>query len=113
MGEIGLLAAAEEHAEGAPPRLVIAKDDAWILEIFASLRAAGFTSALGFSARDLAIFEESVSALFARETRTLAARLGRLPPDDVARIIERAMPLIHTFLVRYHEALVRNFLAAL
>jgi DNA-binding transcriptional MerR regulator len=97
MIELGLIAAATEYAEDGRPRLVIASDDAWILETFAELRAMGFDESIGFSAKDIAIFEEAISALFAR----------------AASMIERAMPLINSFLVRYHDALTRNFLATL
>jgi len=113
MIELGLIAAATEYDAGGKARLVIAKDDAWILETFAELRKAGFREHTGFSARDLVIFEEAMSALFAREAKILAERLSTLPPDEVATMVERAMPIINTFLVKYHDALARNFLATL
>jgi DNA-binding transcriptional MerR regulator len=113
MVRMGLVAAAEEHAGGHKARLVVSSEDGWILEILASLRRAGFTEEAGFSPRDLAVFEEAVSALFSRESKLLADKLSRLPPEKAAAMIEQALPLIHTFLVRYHDALARNFLATL
>jgi len=113
MIEIGLLAAAEEPGEDGEPHAVIARDDAWMLEIFAELRATGLNEELGFSALDFAMFEEAISALFAREAEVLAARLSKLPADRAAAIIERALPLINSFLVRYHDTKVRNFFAAM
>jgi DNA-binding transcriptional MerR regulator len=113
MIEIGLFAAAEERGEDGPPSTVIARDDAWMLELFAELRAAGLSEELGFSALDLAMFEEAISVLFAREAEMLAARLSKLPADRAATLIERAVPLINSFLVRYHDTKLRNFFAAM
>lgn len=113
MVSAGLVAAAEEHDEKGRVRCVIASDDAWILETFAELRRIGFSESLGFTARDVGMFEEAVSALFAREAKMLAERLSRLSPEVAATMVERAMPIINQFLVRYHDALARNFLAAL
>ncbi|UQA55570.1 MerR family transcriptional regulator [Polyangium aurulentum] len=110
---MGLVAAAEEHEAGRGARLVVSSDHQWILEILASLRQAGFTDEAGFSARDLAVFEEAVSALFSREAKILAEKLLRLPPQKAASMIEQALPLINTFLVRYHETLAQSFLATL
>jgi DNA-binding transcriptional MerR regulator len=110
---MGLVAAAEEHEAGRGARLVVSSDDQWILEILASLRQAGFTDGAGFSPRDLAVFEEAVRSLFSRESKLLAEKLSRLPPQKAAGMIEQALPLINTFLVRYHEALAQNFLATL
>jgi hypothetical protein len=92
---------------------LIAKDDAWMLEFLADLRRIGLTSELGFDVGDIAFYEEAVSKLFDREIHFLNERLGNLPPDQVATMIERAIPIVHSFLVRYHEAKIRNFVAAL
>jgi DNA-binding transcriptional MerR regulator len=110
--DIGLIAAAEEHGEDGRVRLVIARDDAWMLELFAEMRAIGFTEDIGFSGRDLAIYAEAISALFSREAKLLSERLISLSPEKAATMVERAMPIISTFLVRYHDALARNFVAA-
>ncbi len=113
MVELGLIVAAEEHGPGGRARLVVASDDAWILETYAELRAIGFHEGIGFSARDILMYEEAMSALFAREAKLLAERLSTLSPEQAATMVERAMPLINAFLVRYHDALARNFLATL
>lgn len=113
MIDLGLIAAATEYDAGGKARLVVAKDDTWILESFAEMRSVGFDENTGFSARDLMIFEESLSALFAREAKLLAERLSTLPPEQVATMVARALPIINHFLVRYHDALARNFLATL
>jgi DNA-binding transcriptional MerR regulator len=113
MIEVGLIAAATEYGEDGSARLVIASDDTWLLETLAEFRAIGFTEEIGFSAKDIAIFEEAMSTLFAREAKLLTERLASLPPERAARMIERALPLINGFLVRYHDALTRNYLATL
>lgn len=113
MVHLGLVAAAEEHAPGRGARLVVSSDDQWLLELLASLREAGFTAEAGFSPRDFTIIEEAVRALFSREAKLLAEKLSRLQPDRAAAMLEKALPLINTFLVRYHDSLARNFLATL
>jgi DNA-binding transcriptional MerR regulator len=109
MIDVGLLAASPDGRG----RTRIAREDAWMLELFGELRAIGFTEALGFEASDLAIFEEAVSTLVDRETTLLAERLEKLPADRIAAMVERALPLIGSFLARYHATKVRHFLAAL
>jgi len=112
MVSLGIVAAAEEHADGKA-RLVIARDDAWLLETWAELRAIGFTESVGFSARDILMYEEAMSTLFAREAKLLTERLSTLSPEAAATMVERALPIINAFLVRYHDALARNYLATL
>jgi hypothetical protein len=43
----------------------------------------------------------------------LAERLSQLPADVAAKMVERAAPIIHSFLARYHDALMKNYLATL
>jgi DNA-binding transcriptional MerR regulator len=106
---MGLLAV----GKGAGGQPVIAEDDAWAIELWGQLRAAGFTPSLGFGPQDLAIFEDAISTLFTRETHMLTRRLAHLPAAEVATMIERALPLINSYLWRSHDAKVRNFLSAL
>jgi len=108
MVEIGLLAV--DHTTASPR---IARDDAWLLELWADVRRAGFTKELGFTARDLAIYEEAVSQMFQRETQMLAARLEGLPPARAAELLERALPLVHTFVARYHVERAKGFFSTL
>lgn len=104
--EVGLLAVV--HRDGEEH---IARDDLWLLELWVEIRAAGFTRERGFAPRDFAIFEEAISRLFDQETRLMADRLGQLPPDEAARMLEQGIPLISTFLSRYHQTRARNFFA--
>lgn len=91
----------------------IAKDDVWMLEFLSQLRQIGLTAALGFDVADLAFYEEAISKLFDRERTFLQERLSELPPEQVGAMIERAIPVVHAFLVRYHEAKIRAFVADL
>lgn len=111
--DVGLVGATEEQGPEGRMCRVIARDDAWIVETFAEFRALGFTEEIGFGPRDVAIYAEAMSDLLAKETKLLAERLSRLPADVAARMVERAAPLIHSFLARYHDALMRNYLATL
>lgn len=106
--EVGLLASTTEGG-----KTLLARDDAWLLELWADVRAAGFTKDLGFTTRDLATYEEAVSTMFQRETQLIASRAAHLPPERVAGMVERALPLINAFLARYHLQRARDFFAAL
>ena len=43
----------------------------------------------------------------------IAARLVRLPPDQLAQMVEHSLPLINTFLARFHVMKVRQFFSAI
>src|SRR5262249_53064748 len=53
-----------EPTRGPRGKLLVSADDAWLFELWAAVRAAGFTRDLGFDARFLRIYERSVAALF-------------------------------------------------
>lgn len=99
--------------EDATGETLLARDDVWMLESFAEMRAQGFTRDLGFSPADLAVYEEAIAKLFQRETVMLASRLAHLPPEHVAAMVERALPMVNTMLARFHTARARNFFATL
>ena len=103
--EVGVLATVPSD-DG---RRLIARDDAWVLELWADIRRAGFTQELGFGPRDLALYEAAVASMFRREAHLITTRASHLPPDRVAAMVERALPLINTFIARYHIARIRDF----
>jgi DNA-binding transcriptional MerR regulator len=103
--ELGVLAT----VPGKRGKTLLSKDDAWILELCGEVRKAGFTRARGFGADLFGIFEEAISEMFDKEAALFTDRLSTLPPEEAAAMVERARPLIHTFLVRYHDTKVRNF----
>ncbi len=92
---------------------LVAKEDAWLLELWGELRASGFTRALGFVAEDITIFAQALEAMFAKERAMLKDRLAHLPPAEVARMVETAIPLLNQFMARYHESLIRKFFASI
>lgn len=106
--ELGFVATRE--IEG---RAVMAGDQVWLLEVWGELRAAGLTKELGFVVDDLAIYEEAIGSLFTREVMLVASRVRDLPAERVGEMLERALPLIHTFLTRYHAMRVRHFFQTL
>ncbi|AKT44084.1 MerR family transcriptional regulator [Chondromyces crocatus] len=109
MVEVGLLAT----VTAADGRTLIAHDDAWLLEMWADLRRAGFTRALGFQTRDLAFYEAAVTAMVREEMQLLVSRLAHLPAARVASLVELALPRINAFIARYHIARARNALPTL
>jgi hypothetical protein len=84
-----------------------------MLELWGELLAAGFTRELGFRGADFALYEEAIGELLQKEADLLTRRLGHLPPDRVATMVERAMPLLTDFIARYHASKVRDFFAAM
>ncbi|MCA9631776.1 MAG: MerR family transcriptional regulator [Myxococcales bacterium] len=108
LAELGLLTTMVEKGVTRVP-----EDDAWVLELWGQLRSAGFSSELGFEVKDLAPFETAVGQLFEAEKSMLTERLADLPPEEVAQLVMRALPLITTFITRFHEVKIRNFFSAL
>ncbi|WNG32589.1 MerR family transcriptional regulator [Archangium minus] len=106
MVELGLLVTRKQGG-----RTVLARDDVFLVELWGQLKKAGFTEALGFRVDDLRIYTKAMFSLFVSEAQLLSDRLTHLPPGQAAEMVERALPLINTLLVRYHTAQVRNFLA--
>ena len=91
----------------------VVASDVWMLELVAQLRAAGFTRARGFRIADVAFYEEAVRRLFGEEMGLIFDRLTDVPPDEVAGMIEKALPVLHTFLARFHAERFREFFGAL
>lgn len=92
-------------------RLHLAEDDAWLIENMGRMRAAGFTRELGFAADDFQLYTDAVDQVFNQHAELMSSRLSHLPPVQVARMIERGLPLIHQLIVRYHAGRVREFFA--
>lgn len=114
MVEAGLLVVAEEQdLKTGARRKVIASDDAWLLEHFAELRCVGFTAERGFHAKDLAIYDEAIHKLVARELRLLSPRIAPLPPAEAAALLEKALPVVGSLLARLHSARAQNLFASL
>jgi DNA-binding transcriptional MerR regulator len=108
LAQIGVISIATRRG-----RTHVAKDDVWMIELWAEMRAAGFSRALGFVPADVGMFAEEVEGTFAKETALLKKRLSHLSPEAVARMVEAAVPLINQFVARYHESLVRKFFASI
>ena len=105
---IGILGA---RVEGG--RTWIAEGDVWIVQGWAEILRLGFVRELGIGVEDLALIQEVVQDLFNREATLLASRIERLPPERAAEMIEKALPLIHTFVTGFHTAKIRDFFASL
>jgi DNA-binding transcriptional MerR regulator len=99
-----------ERGRGGVVRVAAA--DAWAFELLGQVRRAGFTHDLGFDAALLRVYERAVSSLVDREWRALSRRLSTLPPETVAAMLEKAMPVVHEFFSRYHAKKVRDFFAS-
>jgi DNA-binding transcriptional MerR regulator len=101
------------HIAKKKGRQHVAKEDAWMIQLWGELRASGFTKALGFVPKDVTLFAEALEAIFAKERAMLKERMAHLPPAEVARMVESAIPLLNQFMARYHESLIRKFFASI
>jgi DNA-binding transcriptional MerR regulator len=101
-----------EVERGPRGTLRVATDDAWAFELLGQVRRAGFAHELGFDAKLLRVYERAVASLVEREWRALSRRMAALPPDKVAAMLEKAMPLVHEFFSRYHAKKVGDFFAS-
>ena len=93
--------------------LRVSTDDAWAFEMLGQVRRAGFAHDLGFDAKLLRVYERAVASLVDREWRAVSERLSSVPPESVAAMLEKAMPLVHEFFARYHAKKVRDFFAGM
>ena len=89
----------------------VSADHAWLIELWAEVRAAGFTRELGFGPELLAIYERGIAEIFDAEKQILLRLAAALPGHQVAGMVERALPLVHSFLVRLHQTKVRGLFA--
>lgn len=94
-------------------RDVIAQDDVWLVESWAEVQRLGFGKDLGFSVDDVVMYDEIVTRLFQSEAQLLASRLPSVDPERAAEMIERALPVVHSFITGMHRAKIRNFLASI
>ena len=101
---LGLISVVREEGEES-----ISADDAWVFESLGELRRLGFTVERGFTIADLAFYHDAMSGLLRKEAALLSSRLSDIPPQEAARMIERAVPIINQNLARVHTQLVREF----
>lgn len=103
LAELGLLRIA-----GRGKSAEVSAEGAWLLELWAEVRAAGFTRERGFGPELLLLFERGIAQIFEEEKQILARLAATLPGPEVAAMVDRALPLIHSFLVRAHQRRVRE-----
>ena len=102
--ELGLATVVRSDGEAS-----ISVDEAWVFDALGELRQLGFTKERGFTVADVAFYHEAMSGLFRQEIVLLSSRLSHIPPDQAARMIERAIPIVNQTLSRLHTQLVREF----
>lgn len=106
---LGVLAMAKDDRG----RTVVRREDLWVLQFWAELRDAGFTPELGFGTDDLAIYVEAIEQFIRYEAGWLGRIVDKVSPERLAQMVDRGVPLIHSFLTRHHESKVRAFITTL
>jgi DNA-binding transcriptional MerR regulator len=109
MIELGLLGVSEDAAG----KRFIAERDTWLLDAWSEVRSLEGSALLNLQVDDMLLIQEVVQELFNRESLLLASRMDHIPADQAAELIERALPLIHVFLTRFHFAKIRDFFGSL
>lgn len=100
--------------EDAHGRLLMRQDDVWMVELWSEVRQAGFSRELGFTPDIvMSIYEQAISHMFKQERVVLTTMLENVPAAEIARLVALGLPMIHRFLVRYHETKVRDFFTAM
>lgn len=91
----------------------VARDDVWVLELWAELSELGFGSANGFRPEDMKLYTRLIDELVRQEAELMLDRLSGEDPDQLSGMIERALPLLSTLVSRLHDRAVRRFVDAL
>jgi DNA-binding transcriptional MerR regulator len=89
----------------------VRQQDAWLVELWGELVAAGLTKARGFGPADLALVDEAVTALFEKERDLFLERLGHLSAEELATVLSRALPLLAELVSRMHVQKARDTFA--
>ncbi len=100
-----------DRVEDAPGRERIAREDVWLVELWAELSAIGFGKADGFRPTDVIMYQQAVEELVRQEVSLITTQLVERPPEQLAQQIERALPLMTSLLGHLHDRAVRRFLA--
>ncbi|HTJ83304.1 MAG TPA: hypothetical protein VL400_16410, partial [Polyangiaceae bacterium] len=100
------------HAEKRDGTLAVRRDAAWLVTAWAELARAGLDRSRGFRPRDLAILDEAVTDLFAKERDLFFERFSHLTPAEIASALENALPILNDVLARLHTDKVKDTLAA-
>ncbi len=106
MIEVGLLS-----AEGTAKSRRVRREDSWLVGAYGELSRAGLGRDRGFSPRDMAVIDEAIGALFARERELFFERLEHLGPDELARVLERVLPILSDVIARMHMHKARDLFA--
>jgi hypothetical protein len=95
-------------AEGGARTRRVRREDEWLVEAWAELSRAGLSRARGFSPKDLALIDEAVTELFARERELFVERFESERPEAIASSLTRALPVLSRVLSRLHEQKARD-----
>ena len=75
------------------------EDDVRIIELWAKVRAAGFTRELGFETSVIKIIKDNIDGLVEEEARIVLRRItGKVPPDKVVKMVDDALQLGTAFM---------------
>jgi len=107
-----LAAAGLLHGERRGGALFVRRDAAWIVTAWAELQRAGLDRSRGFTPRDLAMLDDAVTDLFAKERDLFFDRFSHLSPSEIAGALERALPVLNDVLSRLHTDKVKDTFAA-
>jgi DNA-binding transcriptional MerR regulator len=89
----------------------VRREDGWLVAAWAELSRAGLSRDRGFSPRDMMIVDEAITQLFEKERELFFDRVAHLGPDEIAGLLERALPILADFVARMHTHKARDLFA--
>jgi DNA-binding transcriptional MerR regulator len=93
------------HPSKKGNRMFYDEDDVRLVEIWAKVRKAGFTKALGFDTEVVKILKDAIDGLVEEEARIVLRRIaGKVPPEKVVKMADDALQLGTTLM----ELLIRK-----
>ncbi|NUP09633.1 MAG: MerR family transcriptional regulator [Polyangiaceae bacterium] len=98
-------------AQGGPKARRIRREDAWLVSAWAELSRAGLAREQGFAPRDMMMIDEAIGALFAKEREIFFDRVMHLGPDEIAKLVERVLPILSDVVARMHMHKARDLFA--
>ena len=87
---------------------MVSADDAQIIEVFAHLREAGFTSARGYSGAELTVIDDAMETLVENEFQASAGRLANETPEELRDMAQRVNPFLEHMMVVMRRKKIRQ-----
>ena len=86
---------------------IVSTDDAEIIELFASLREAGFTRERGYTGAEIVVFDRAMEELVEKEFQLALKRLENQPMEVLRAIAAKGNPFIEQLMIVLRRKKIR------